>query len=164
MLIKINVHVWGRRALPDSSWAAAKETKTKREWAKTGEEALCINHISWSWFIPNGVSCCSHVCYGTGQPFIFDERGIAKTEKHTHAQEKKEKKFEPNKACEKVYASLTYFWDFYNRNVTKEVLIFLILFKWEVLKRNNFVLPDINQYCSHCRICINLQWKVQDKP
>ena len=33
-----------------------------------------------------------HVCYGTGQPFIFEERGAAKTEKHNHAQEKKEKK------------------------------------------------------------------------
>ena len=47
----------------------------------------------------------------TGQPFIFEERGVAKTEKHNYAQEKKEKKFVHKKVCEKVYASLTYFWD-----------------------------------------------------
>ena len=50
-------------------------------------------------------------------------------------------------------------------NVRKEILIFLILFEWKVLNRHNFDLPDINQYCSHCRISVNLQWKdFQDKP
>ena len=68
-------------------------------------------------------------------------------------------------AWENVYASLTYFWDLYNGNVRKEILIFLILFEWKVLNRHNFDLPDINQYCSHCRISVNLQWKdFQDKP
>ena len=28
-----------------------------------------------------------------------------------------------------LYASLTYFWDLYNGNVRKEILIFLILFE-----------------------------------
>ena len=32
-------------------------------------------------------------------------------------------------AWQNVYASLTYFWDLYNGNVIKEILIFLILFE-----------------------------------
>ena len=56
------------------------------------------------------------------------ERGVAKTEKQNHAQEKKEKKLVYKEAWEKNYASLTYFWDVYNGNVRKEILIFLILF------------------------------------
>ena len=55
--------------------------------------------------------------------------GLAKTEKQNHAQEKKEKKLVHKEAWENVYASLTYFWDFYNGNVRNEILIFLILFE-----------------------------------
>ena len=69
--------------------------------------------------------------------------GLAKTEKQYHAQEKKEKKLVHKEAWENVYASLTYFWDLYNGNVRKEILIFLILFELKVLNRHNFVLPDI---------------------
>ena len=54
--------------------------------------------------------------------------GLAK-EKQSHAQEKKEKKLVHKEAWENVYASLTYFWDLYNGNVRKEILIFLILFE-----------------------------------
>ena len=54
--------------------------------------------------------------------------GLAK-EKQNHAQEKKEKKLVHKEAWENVYASLTYFWDLYNGNVRKEILIFLILFE-----------------------------------
>ena len=44
--------------------------------------------------IHSGVSCCSHVCYGTSQPFILGlGGGLAKTEKQNHAHEKKEKKW-----------------------------------------------------------------------
>ena len=57
-------------------------------------------------------------------------RDSAKTEKQNHAQEKKEKNWYTIKeACENVYASLTYFCDFYSGNVRKEILIFLILFE-----------------------------------
>ena len=77
-------------------------------------------------------------------------------EKQNHAQEKKEKKLVHKEAWEKAYASLTYFWDLYNGNVRKEILIFLILFEWKVLNRHNFDLPDVNKYCSHCRISVNL--------
>ena len=109
--------------------------------------------------------------YGTGQPFIFWAEegvggggGLAK-EKQNHTQEKKEKKLVHKEAWQNGYASLTYFWHLYiNRNVRKEVLTFLILFEWKVLNRHNFDLPGINQYCSHCRISVNLQWKdFQDK-
>ena len=68
--------------------------------------------------------------------------GLAK-ENQSHAQEKKEKKLVHKEAWENVYASLTYFWDLYNGNVRKEILIFLILFELKVLNRHNFVLPDI---------------------
>ena len=59
--------------------------------------------------------------------------GLAKTEKknktkQNHAQGKKEKKLVRKEAWENVYASLTYFWDLYNGNIRKEILIFLILF------------------------------------
>ena len=57
-----------------------------------------------------------------------EEGGLAK-EKQSHAQEKKEKKLVHKEAWENVYASLTYFWDLYNGNVRKEILIFLILFE-----------------------------------
>ena len=75
----------------------------------------------------------SHFCYGTGQPFIFfwgggGGGGLAK-EKQSHAQEKKEKKLVHKESWETVYASLTYFWDLYNGNVRKEILIFLIVFE-----------------------------------
>ena len=53
-------------------------------------------------------------------------RGLAKTEKQNHAQEKKEKKLVHKEAWENVYASLTYL---YNGNVRKEILTFLILFE-----------------------------------
>ena len=68
------------------------------------------------------MSCCSHVCYGTSQPFILGLRGggLAKTEKNKTKQEKKEIRKE---AWESVYASLTYFWDLYDGNVRKEILI-----------------------------------------
>ena len=90
------------------------------------------------------MSCCSHVCYGTSQPFILGlGGGLAKTEKQNHVHEKKEKKLVHKEAWENVYASLTYLWDLYNGNVTKEILIFLILFELKVLNRHNFVLPDI---------------------
>ena len=107
-------------------------------------------------------------CYGTSQLFILGFEGgggVAKTEKQNFAQEMKEQKLVHKEAWENVYARLTYFWDLYNGNVRKEILIFLILFEWKVLNRHNFDLPDINQYCSHCRISVNLQWKdFQDKP
>ena len=54
--------------------------------------------------------------------------GLAKTEKQTHAQEKKEKKLVHEEAWENLYASLTYFWDLYNGNVRKEIY-FRILFE-----------------------------------
>ena len=54
--------------------------------------------------------------------------GLAK-ENQSHAQEKKEKKLVHKEAWENVYASLTYFWNLYNGNVRKEILIFLILFE-----------------------------------
>ena len=46
--------------------------------------------------------------------------GLAKTEKNKTKQEKKEIRKE---AWESVYASLTYFWDLYDGNVRKEILI-----------------------------------------
>ena len=64
----------------------------------------------------------SHLCLGVRGG------GLAK-EKQNHAQEKKEKKLVHKEAWENVYASLTYFWDLYNGNVRKEILIFLILFE-----------------------------------
>ena len=81
--------------------------------------------------IHSGVSCCSHVCYGTSQPFILGlGGGLAKTEKQNHAHEKKERKMVHKEAWENVYASVTYFWDLYIKgNVRKEILIFLILFE-----------------------------------
>ena len=107
--------------------------------------------MSWSRFIPNGVSCFSHFCYGTGQPFIFGGGGggLAK-EKQSHAQEKNEKQLVHKEAWENVYASLTYFWDLYNGNVRKEILIFLIVFEWKVLNSHNFDLPDINNQLQKC--------------
>ena len=54
--------------------------------------------------------------------------GLAKG-KQNHAQEKTEKKLVHKEAWKNVYASLTYFWDLYNGNVRKEILIFLILFE-----------------------------------
>ena len=54
----------------------------------------------------------------------------ANTEKQNHAQEKKKKKFVHKEAWENLYASLIYFWDVYNGNVRKEMLIFFrILFE-----------------------------------
>ena len=93
-------------------------------------------------------------CYGTGQPFIFlggggGGGGLAK-EKQSHAQEKKEKKLVHKEAWETVYASLTYFWDLYNGNVRKEILIFLIVFEWKVLNSHNFDLPDIKNQLQKC--------------
>ena len=44
-------------------------------------------------------------------------------------QEKKKKKSVHKEAWENVNASLTYFWDLYNGNVRKEILISLILFE-----------------------------------
>ena len=110
---------------------------------------MCKNNISWSWFIPNGVSCCSHVCYGTSQPFILglgeggEEGGgggskNGKTKSYTRKEGEKIGAYK--EAWQNVYASLTYFWDLYNGNVKKEILIFLILFEWKVL---HIVLPDI---------------------
>ena len=58
--------------------------------------------------------------------FWGEEGGLAK-EKQNHAQEKKEKKQVHKETWENVYATLTYFWDLYNVNVRKEILIFLIL-------------------------------------
>ena len=49
---------------------------------------------------------------------------MAKKEKQNHAQEKKEKKSVHKEPWENRYASLTYFWDLYNGNVRKEMLIF----------------------------------------
>ena len=54
--------------------------------------------------------------------------GLAK-EKQYHTQEKKEKKSVHKEAWENVYTSLTHFWDLYNGNVRKEILILLILFE-----------------------------------
>ena len=48
----------------------------------------------------------------------------------------KEQKLVHKEAWENVYARLTYFWDLYNGNVRKEILIFLILFEWKVLNRH----------------------------
>ena len=82
--------------------------------------------------------------------------GLAK-ERQNHAQEKREKKLVHKEAWENVYASLTYFWDLYNGNVRKKILIVLFLFERKVLNTHSFDLPDINQFCSHCRISVNLQ-------
>ena len=74
----------------------------------------------------------SHFCYGTGQPFIFlgGRRGVSKRKtKSCTIQEKKKKKLVHKEAWETVNASLTYFWDLYNGNVRKEILIFLIVFE-----------------------------------
>ena len=71
-----------------------------------------------------GMGRASHLFGGGGG----GGRGLAK-EKQNHAQEKKEKKSVHKEAWENVYASLTYFWDLYNGNVRKEILIFLILFE-----------------------------------
>ena len=71
-------------------------------------------------------------CYGTSQLFILGlggGGGVAKTEKQNFAQEMKEQKLVHKEAWENVYARLTYFWDLYNGNVRKEILIFLILFE-----------------------------------
>ena len=65
------------------------------------------------------------------------EGGLAKTEKKTkqnktkqnHAREKKEKKLVRREVWKNVYASLACFWDLYNGNVRKKILIFLILFE-----------------------------------
>ena len=54
---------------------------------------------------------------------------VAITEKQNPAQEKKEKKLVHKEAWENVCASLAYFWNLYNGNVRKEILIFLILFE-----------------------------------
>ena len=56
--------------------------------------------------------------------------------------EKKEKKLMHKKAWENLYASLTYFWDLYNGNVRKEMLMFFrIAFEKKVLNGHNIVLP-----------------------
>ena len=55
--------------------------------------------------------------------------GYQNRKKNKTRQEKKEKKLVRKEAWESVYASLTYFWDLYNGNVRKEILIFLILFE-----------------------------------
>ena len=70
-------------------------------------------------------------CLLWGEPAIYFgvRRGVSKTEKQDHAQEKKEKTLVHKEAWENVYASLTYFWDLYDGNVRKEILIFLILFE-----------------------------------
>ena len=87
-----------------------------------GKAFMCKSHLVI--MIHSGVSCCSHVCYGTSQPFILGlGGGLAKTEKQNHAHEKKEKKMVHKEAWENVYASLTYFWDLYDGNVRKEILI-----------------------------------------
>ena len=65
----------------------------------------------------------SHLFWGGGGGW-----GLAK-ENQNHVQEKKEKKLVHKEAWENVYASLTYFWDLYNGNVRKEILIFLFLFE-----------------------------------
>ena len=65
----------------------------------------------------------SHLC------FWGEEGGGLAKEKQNHAQEKTEKKLVHKEAWKNVYASLTYFWDLYNGNVRKEILIFLILFE-----------------------------------
>ena len=55
-------------------------------------------------------------------------RGVSKR-KTKSSTRKKEKKLVHKEAWENVYVSLTYFWDLYNGNVRKEILIFLILFE-----------------------------------
>ena len=65
----------------------------------------------------------SHLFLGGGEG-----RGLAK-EKQNHTQEKKEKKSVHKEAWENVYTSLTHFWDLYNGNVRKEILILLTLFE-----------------------------------
>ena len=99
--------------------------------------------MSWSRFISIGVSCFFIFLLWDGQAIYFwgGGGGLSK-EKQSHAQEK-EKKLVHKEAWENVYASLTYFWDLYNGNVTKEILIFLIVFEWKVLNTPNFDLPDI---------------------
>ena len=42
------------------------------------------------------------------------------------------------------------FGDLYNGNVRKEVLIFLIVFEWNVLNSHNFDLPDVNNPLQKC--------------
>ena len=92
--------------------------------------SMCKSHVMIMIHSETGVSCFSHVCYGTGQPFIFwgEEGGLAE-EKQNHTREKKGKKLVHKEAWENVYASFTYFWDLYNGNVREEILIFLILFE-----------------------------------
>ena len=79
------------------------------------------------------VSLVSHMfSMGRASHLFFGGRrwggGDLAKEKQSHAQEKKEKKLIHKEAWENVYASLTYFWDLYNVNVRKEILIFLIVF------------------------------------
>ena len=107
--------------------------------------------MSWSRFIPNGVSCFFTFLLWDGPAIYFlgGGGGLAK-EKQSHAQEKKEKILVQKEAWETVYASLTYFWDLYNRNVWKEILIFLIVFEWKVLNSHNFDLPGINNQLQKC--------------
>ena len=94
--------------------------------------------------------------YFWGREEVGGGGGLAK-ERQNHAQEKREKKLVHKEAWENVYASLTYFWDLYNGNVRKKILIVLFLFERKVLNTHSFDLPDINQFCSHCRISVNLQ-------
>ena len=70
-----------------------------------------------------------HVCYGTGQPFIWvgggGEEGVSKR-KTKSCTRKEGEKLVHKEACENFYASLTYFGGLYNRNVREEILIFLL--------------------------------------
>ena len=60
----------------------------------------------------------------------YDRVRRTKIEKQNHAQENKEKKLVHKEAWENLYESLSYFWDLYNGNVRKEMLIFFrILFE-----------------------------------
>ena len=56
-------------------------------------------------------------------------RGGSKNGKTKSCTRKEREKLVHKEAWENVYASLTYFWDLYNGNVRKEILIFLILFE-----------------------------------
>ena len=67
----------------------------------------------------------SHLFCGLGRGGEW----LSKTDNQNHAQEENEKKLVHKEVWENGYASLTYFWDLYDGNVRKDILILLILFK-----------------------------------
>ena len=81
-------------------------------------------------------------------------RGLAK-EKQNRAQEKKEKNWYTRKHA-KTFMQVSPILGVCITGMLERKFSYFY-FEWKVLNRHNLDLPDINQYCSHCQISVNLQ-------